>query len=408
MSPRFGRRRLLAGAGCLAISGALPSTVRAEPPSIDVSYLWSPQLEAILDYREAVAEVLGPGVAKNLRVVRGPRNYGLVYDRAGTDLEAARRVAKEHQRLLARRFETDEPLAVPIVDRGYRRVSTGRAGGAVERPGGAPEGRPPTGFPRLPATSDTALRHRVNQLVQDERARGVRITAEERTAWYAYTLHDDRTWVAINADTPMQCASMMKPFVALAYAHQVKRGRLRWDPAAQRWLRRMLMRSDNPSTNALMRRLGGPEGVQAILSAHYAPIFRQTSIVELIPEDGRTYRNRASARDYVRFARALWHRRLPDSEHILGLMASSRHSRIEPRFGDARVAHKTGTTARLCGDFGIIETGRLPYVMVGIIERPERASRYATWLTDRAALIRAVSTVVYRDLDARYGATAAR
>ncbi len=400
------RREFLLGSGTIAAGWVVPGRAWAAKPSFDISYLWSRNREAVLEYREVVGEVLGPRVAQNLQVVKGAAYYGLIYDRSGTDAKVAQQVARAHQRLLSRRFETNEPLAVVIADRGYRRIPDAAT---ARKPAPAPK-RPAAaetkgGFPDLPAANDTKLRHRVNDLIQQERGRGERVEEGERTAWFVYTLHDDRAWVAINADEPMQSASMVKPFVALAYAHEVNAGRLVWDSAATEWLRLMLVWSDNPSTNHLMERVGGPSKVQALLSRHYPSIFRATSIVESIPEDGRTYQNRASASDYVRFARALWHRQLPSSDVILTLMASSRRSRIEPAGEAVEVAHKTGTTARLCGDFGIVEAPGFPYVMVGIIEREARAERYAHWLTTRASVIRDVAALVHTDLATHYPGT---
>ena len=57
----------------------------------------------------------------------------------------------------------------------------------------------------------------------------------------------------------------------------------------------------------------------------------------------------------------------------------------------------------LCGDMGILVAreqrgGRFPYIMVGIIEKAERASNYSSWIYARSKVIRGVSNLTYRTL----------
>jgi len=67
------------------------------------------------------------------------------------------------------------------------------------------------------------------------------------------------------------------------------------------------------------------------------------------------------------------------------------------------VYNKTGSTAHLCEDMGILvpktrHGGRFPYVIVGIIERRSKASDYGRWVHSRSRVIREVSTLVYKEL----------
>jgi hypothetical protein len=48
-------------------------------------------------------------------------------------------------------------------------------------------------------------------------------------------------------------------------------------------MERMIHHSNNPSTNWVMRQVGGPRAVQRILEQNYPGIFHATSIVEYIP-----------------------------------------------------------------------------------------------------------------------------
>ena len=88
---------------------ATPAATLAED-HYDVSYLWHRDISSVRDYRERVAKVLGPRVAKNLRVVAKGNLFGLVYSRRGDNAGAAR-VARKHTRLLkAQGLEVAAPV----------------------------------------------------------------------------------------------------------------------------------------------------------------------------------------------------------------------------------------------------------------------------------------------------------
>ncbi|MEW8467082.1 MAG: hypothetical protein AB2637_01070, partial [Candidatus Thiodiazotropha sp.] len=65
----------------------------------DVSYVWSRNLNNVQDYRDQVARVLGPKVAKALKVVSEGDLYGLIYRRNGNS-ESTERVVESHTKLL--------------------------------------------------------------------------------------------------------------------------------------------------------------------------------------------------------------------------------------------------------------------------------------------------------------------
>src|SRR3989338_5797016 len=86
------RREFLKTASLAGASLFMPSFLEAagEPvqskqdeAKFDISYFWDKNIEKVLDYSEKIAEQLGPEVAKKLRIVKGKKNFGLVYDRNG-------------------------------------------------------------------------------------------------------------------------------------------------------------------------------------------------------------------------------------------------------------------------------------------------------------------------------------
>lgn len=262
-----------------------------------------------------------------------------------------------------------------------------------------------------------SLQHRVNDLVQRLRRQGL-ISSSERTSWSVYDFNTKKKLVAINEDVPRQAASMIKPFIALAYFYQASgSSRVRYTNDVRGIMERMIRKSSNTATNQLIdlvskNRSGrGPSDVQAILETKAPRIFQQTRIVEKIPAGGRTYRNKASAHDYSRFLYALWYDRLPYSSELRRLMGLPNHDRITRRVSSIpqsiRVYDKTGSTARLCGDMGIIEAvdrrgRRVPYTFIGIIERPTSTKHYSTWITNRSNAIRKVSNLVYLEMKDRH------
>jgi beta-lactamase class A len=236
------------------------------------------------------------------------------------------------------------------------------------------------------------------------------LSKDESTGWMVYDLTRDESVVQINGDRFFQAASMIKPFVALAFFHQVQDGSLLYGPKSRANMEAMIQRSNNPATNWVMKTAGGPARVDSILRSQYGHIFKNTSIVEYIPPGGRTYKNKALPSDYIRFLRAVWNDEVPHSKEIRRLMSLPARSRLysnTPIPQGTLVYNKTGTTAHLCGDMGILAPRdrngrRYPYAVVGIIERSSRPSDYGGWMLSRGNVIRQVSTLVYEEMKGQY------
>jgi beta-lactamase class A len=182
-------------------------------------------------------------------------------------------------------------------------------------------------------------------------------------------------------------------------------------------MERMIRSSCNKSTNRLMTLVSqnagnrGPGDVERVLKQNAPQIFQDTRIVEQIPAGGRTYRNLASAGDYGRFLEAFWRSQLPYSDEMRALLSLSNRDRIvdgvDAMPDNVRVYDKTGSTAMLCGDMGIVVApgengGSYPYTFVAIIESPVPVKKYFSWMKQRGNAIRSVSNLVYQDLKDRY------
>jgi beta-lactamase class A len=270
-----------------------------------------------------------------------------------------------------------------------------------------PKTRPPTQKSRRVRDLEAA----VEAYIKDLRRKG-RISKDERTGWSVYDFTTGEKLVTINEEIQFQAASLIKPFIAAAFFHRVKKKELIYGPRSRRHMERMIHYSNNPSTNWVMHQVGGPRAVQRILEQNYPGIFRATSIVEYIPAGGKTYRNKASARDYSRFLYALWKGKIVGAREIKRLMSLPGTDRIytgaESVPVGTQVLNKTGSTARLCADMGILSVQgpdgkRYPYTLIGIIEKQGKASNYSAWIRSRAEVIRDVSDIVYQGIARRHG-----
>ena len=363
----------------------------------DVSYLWHTSLPSVRNYQQAVGRVLGAEVAGKLRVVRGSSLYGLIYHRKGTGAGAAR-VAKAHTRILRAKGLED---AAPIRSRTWRFVDDPPAEPSAAASPSAAE-PPPAGHRQETLDLERAVERHIKKLRREGK-----ISGDERTAWSVYDFTTGEKLVSINEEVQFQAASLIKPFFALAFFHEVRHGRLHYGPKSRQHMRRMIQRSNNPSTNWILRQVGGPAAAQRILTRNYPRIFRNTRIVEYIPAGGRTYRNKASVRDYSRFLYALWMDQIPGAKEIKRLMALPGSDRLYTGANavpkGTRVYNKTGSTARLCGDMGILvvkdRRGReYAYTLIGVIEKQRRASHYGFWIRERGNVIRSVSNLVYEGI----------
>jgi len=402
-------RFLLSVLTCSFFAGALSAAEK----SYDVSYVWSSDAAAVQGYREQVARILGPAVAKDLRVVADGGLHGVVYLRRG-DSAGAVRVARAHSRLLGKK---GLDAAAPIVSKDWSIVAddwqTGETKSQVvlAKPSQTPVAVLSEPGPSVEKSRKVRdLEAAVEGYIKDLRRKG-RISEDERTGWSVYDFTTGEKLVTINEELQFQAASLIKPFVAAAFFHRVKKKELIYGPKSRRHMERMIHYSNNPSTNWVMRQVGGPQAVQRILKQNYPGIFRATSIVEYIPAGGKTYLNKASVRDYSRFLYALWKGEIVGAREIKRLMSLPGTDRIytgvESVPPGTRVLNKTGSTARLCADMGILSVQgpdgkRYPYTLIGIIEKQDKARNYTTWIRSRAEVIRDVSDIIYQGIARRH------
>jgi len=408
----------------------------------NVSYGIGPNLEPLKKRYEIIYKTLGDDVKSDLFIEQTAYgNYVLVYRRRGDQASTARVAARHAKILRSKRIKTsltkESNNTVVYGESSLIDDATGQAPAVAVA--SEPKTEPVAQASPAPAEEKAAKEEpeviKARTIVKNEvdtkpdvvsaiesrfersieeyialmRQKG-RIENDELTGWMVYDLERDKSLVDINAEQAFQAASMIKPFVALAFFHQVREGKFGYGKRSRRNLEAMIQRSSNSSTNWVMRQAGGPQACNEILKKYYSKIFKNTEIKEYIPANGRTYLNSAPPADYVRFLRALWNQELPYGKEIRRLMALPGRDRLyygTPIPRGTLVYNKTGSTAHLCGDMGILvpktkNGGRHPYAIVGIIERRSRAENYGSWMNSRSKVIREVSTLVYEELKKEY------
>ena len=367
-----------------------------------------------------IYRLLGKEVGKDLYIEKTDSSkYLLTYRRRG-DKKTSIYVAKRHKKILKRM-----KISASIVAENNNQIVRGESS-YLDRH----EGRTGTTLADLKAQDvgkkvkniqpashkvsknidgSTSLEKQIEAYIKGLRRKG-KILPDEQTAWLVYDFTRGANLVDINADNSLQAASMIKPFVALAFFLKVKEGKLKYGSKSRRKMEAMIQRSDNKATNWVMRYVGGPEAVKKTLQQHYGDLVRFTEIVEYIPTNGRTYRNRASPSDYGMFLRSLWDKKLSSGKEIRRLMALPGRDRLYngtliPQ--GTLVYNKTGSTAHLCGDMGILspkgkDGKRYSYSIVGVIEKKKRPHDYSRWQMARGNVIRKVSSMVYSELKSQY------
>ena len=174
--------------------------------------------------------------------------------------------------------------------------------------------------------------------------------------------------VTINGDKPYPMASTVKIAIAANYLAQVEHGRRSLDDkiggrTAAQLMEAMIIHSNNPATDLLLRDLGGPKTVQAWLTQNNLTGLRiDRSIAQLLSakRDLHDIRDSSTPQAMVELLRRLdggqvlrpWSR-----SYLLGLMSRCQTGKNRIRgllpFGTP-VEHKTGTLTGLTTDVGFI------------------------------------------------------
>ena len=269
------------------------------------------------------------------------------------------------------------------------------------------DGLAPLAVHSEPQTSvDSPLESRMDAFIKDLRHTR-HLDPTDEISVTVYDIDHGRKVASINEDVKRMAASTIKDYVMLAVFKQIENKKLNYTPEIKRLLQMSIQHSSNSATNRLIHILGGPRQVNNILS-QYFPFFKETRIVEEIPDGGRTYRNTTSTHDLSIFYNQLWAGNLPYANEMKRYLSLPKHDRIFDGTcipSGTRVLNKTGTVYGLVADSGILvmkdDKGKThPYIINVIIEdktKPHSKDRKeaGSWTKYRSDLIRKLSEGAY-------------
>ncbi len=270
----------------------------------------------------------------------------------------------------------------------------------------------------LPGVTETAGRKKTPTYISDVdkavhehivnlRRQGT-LSARDETSVLVYGLNSNSHFVKINVDEQRIAASLIKPFAMLAAYHVVANGKTPYE-GLERDIRAMIVNSDNPATNRVMRFAGGPRQVQRICQQYG---FTKTMVSEYIPASGKTYSNKTTSRNLNYL---LW--QLHNGKAIspvysakmlshLDAYSTSRLTELEGELKVENLAGKTGFVGGLNGEATRVTfntpTGPSHYTFIAMIENPRmtRASQRKkhAWGKKTSDVIRDIFRVVHKHM----------
>ena len=143
----------------------------------DVSYFWGTKQQSAKAYANKVKQVLGPNIAKQIKVVKNHKGqYGVIYNRDG-NYQTVHRVAMNHAKLLRQAGVTKAKgydAAFPIPDQHYPSVP-------AKKPSSEQKPKPL----QFDITVDSNLEADIDRYIKGLRFKGV-LASTDRTSFVVY------------------------------------------------------------------------------------------------------------------------------------------------------------------------------------------------------------------------------
>ena len=206
-------------------------------------------------------------------------------------------------------------------------------------------------------------------------------------------LETSKLLVSLRSRQSVKSASTIKVPILHAYMIQRFDGNFIESSSHKKLIGEMIRFSNNQSTNTIIKMLGGIENVQRILNK--TKLYEELSLIETIPEDGRTYRNKISAADLNKLFVKIWFESIRGSKYstqinksaareMLYLLGLPGHFWLKDRIKagtcfsankSVKLWDKTGFVKGVNGNAGIVEIdtphGRRAYSIVMFMERED-------------------------------------
>ena len=233
--------------------------------------------------------------------------------------------------------------------------------------------------------------------------------------------------VSLRSRQSVKSASTIKVPILHAYMIQRFNGNFIESSSHKKLIEEMIRFSNNQSTNTIIKLLGGTENIQRILNN--TKLYKELSLKETIPEDGRTYRNKISAADLNQLFVNIWFKRVIGSKYsaqinkeaareMLYLLSLPGHSWLKDRIKadtcfsankSVKLWDKTGFVKGVNGNAGVIEIdtphGRRAYSLVMFMEREDYQTIEGDanrWSVRVSLHMRKISEITFAFISNRY------
>ena len=225
----------------------------------------------------------------------------------------------------------------------------------------------------------------------------------------------------------VKSASTIKLPILQAYMIQRFKGKFEETSNHKKLIEEMIRFSNNSSTNKIIKLLGGTENIQRLLNK--TKFYKELRLLEMIPEDGRTYRNKISAEDLNQILMKIWFKRAIGPQYstqinktaaheMLNLLGLPGHPWLKDRIKaetcfssnkSVKLWDKTGFVKGLNGNAGIVEIdtphGRKAYSLVMLVERQDYQTiegDAASWFEIVSLHMRRISEITFAYISNRY------
>ena len=233
--------------------------------------------------------------------------------------------------------------------------------------------------------------------------------------------------VSLESRKSVKSASTIKVPILHAYMIQRFKGKIIETPNHKKLIEEMIRFSSNSSTNTIIELLGGTENIQRILNN--TKLYKELRLLETIPEDGRTYRNKISAADLNQILLKIWFKRVIGAKYsaqinivaakeMLYLLGLPGHAWLKDRIKagtcfsankSVKLWDKTGFVKGVNGNAGIVEIdtphGRRAYTLVIFMEREDYLTiegDASSWSERMSLHMRKISELSYAFISNRY------
>lgn len=233
--------------------------------------------------------------------------------------------------------------------------------------------------------------------------------------------------VSLRSRKSVKSASTIKLPILQAYMIQRFKGKFEETSNHKKLIEEMIRFSSNSSTNKIIKLLGGTENIQRLLNK--TKFYKELRLLEMIPEDGRTYRNKISAEDLNQILMNIWFKRAIGPQYsaqinktaaheMLNLLGLPGHTWLKDRIKaetcfssnkSVKLWDKTGFVKGLNGNAGIVEIdtphGRKAYSLVMLMERQDYQTiegDAASWFEIVSLHMRRISEITFAYISNRY------